>query len=181
MYVAIALPGGLGSAFALYENVQNLCFISIGALPACRGRVRVHTATFAGHRVLVAEREFHIAWHVTRILEDEGATAFRASSVAQALRIVDNGTLSAGVLETRLGSEDCEPVCRALAQRNVPFIFHTSHVRQPMIQFPGVLLIGKPASAAEIVGALKNVLFGKRDILNGERNDSNIAKFLASI
>ena len=144
-------------------------------------RVRVHTSTIAGHRVLVAERQFHIAWHVTRILEDEGATVFRASSVAQALRIVGNATLSAGVLETRLGSEDCYPVCRVLTQRNVPFIFHTSHVRLPMMQWPGVPLVSKPASAAEIVSALKNVLSRNRAILNGEGNDTNIVKFLASV
>src|SRR5262249_27699224 len=111
-------PRGLYEKFVFDRRAANC---------SSRVRVRVHWSTFSGHRILVVEHNYVIARHVSQILENEGASVFRASSVAQALRIADDATLSAGVLETRLGSEDCDPVCRALAQRNVPFIFHTSH------------------------------------------------------
>jgi len=179
MYAAIALPYGGGKSILVVCTSTRRKSCSIAALPA--ERFRVHWSKFPGHRVLVVEHKYVVARHVSHILENEGATVFRASSVAQALRIADNVTLSAAVLEIRLGSEDCDPVCRALAQRNIPFIFHTSHVRQLMIQWPGVPLVAKPASAAEIIGALNKVLSGKRDILDGEGNDTNIVKFLASV
>jgi len=139
----------------------------------------VRASTFTGHRVLVAEHEYLIAGHVGQILEDEGATVFRASSVVQALSIADFPLLSAGVLTTRLGSEDGDPVCQALRRRNIPFVFHTAHAARPLTQWPGVPTVAKPASATAIVGALKYVLSTeRRDIIPAPQSCEGNAKVL---
>jgi len=139
----------------------------------------VHASTFSGHRVLVAEHEYHIARHVGQILENEGAAVFRASSVAQALSVADCSLLSAGVLTTRLGSGNGDAVCQALSRRNIPFVFHTAHAARPLTQLPGAPIVAKPASAAEIVGALKYVLsVDKRDIIPAPQSCARNAKVL---
>src|SRR5262249_37309077 len=136
-------------------------------------------STFSGHRVLVAEHEYLIARHISQILEDDGATVFGASSVAQALSVADYPLLSAGVLTTRLGLEDSDAVCQALSRRNIPFVFHTAHAARPLTQWPGAPIVAKPASAAEIVGALKYVLsVDKRDIIPAPQSCARNAKVL---
>ena len=129
--------------------------------------------------MLVAEHEYLIAWHVGRILEDEGATVFRASSVAQALSVADYPLLSAGVLTTRLGSENGDAVCQALSRRNIPFVFYTAHAARPSTQWPGAPIVAKPASATAIVGALKYVLSSeRRDIIPPSQSREGNAKVL---
>src|SRR5262249_27110527 len=113
-------------------------------------------------------------------LEDDGATVFRASSVAQALSVADYPLLSAGVLTTRLGSEDSSTVCQALSRRNIPFVFHTAHAARLLTHWPGVPIVAKPASAAAIVGALKYVLLAdKRDIIPASQSCEGNANVLA--
>ena len=139
----------------------------------------MHASTFSGHRVLVAEHEYLIARHVGKILEDDGATVFCASGVAQALIVVDYPLLSAGVLTTRLGSEDGYAVCQALSRRNIPFIFHTTHAARPLTDWPGAPIVAKPASAEAIVGALKYVLSAdKRDIIPAPQSREGNANIL---
>ena len=146
---------------------------------AFTGDFTVHASTLSGHRVLVAEHEYVIAWQVGRILEDEGAIVFRASRVAQALSVADYRLLSAGVLTTRLGSEDSNTVCQVLNRRNIPFVFHTAHAARPLTQWPGAPIVAKPASAAEIVGALKFVLSAdKCDIIPAPQGREGNAKVL---
>src|SRR5215471_6330389 len=112
--------------------------LSIIARPAVHeGDFTVRASAFFGHRVLVAEHEYLIAWQVGQILENEGATVFRASSVPQALSVADYPLLSAGVLTSGLGSEDGDAVCQALSRRNIPFVFHTAHAARPSTQWPG--------------------------------------------
>jgi len=139
----------------------------------------VHASPFSGHRVLVAEHEYLIAWRVSQILEGDGAIVFRASSVAQALSVADYPLLSAGVLTPRLGSEDSDTVCQALSRRNIPFFFYTARAARPLTQWPGTPIVAKPAFAAEIVGALKYVLSAeKRDVLLAPQSREGNAKVL---
>ena len=79
----------------------------------------------ARERLLVVEDEPLIALDIECLLEKEGAIVFSASSVSRAIRLVEMSSLSAGVVDFRLGEDDAEPVCEALAQRQVPFVFYT--------------------------------------------------------
>jgi hypothetical protein len=56
----------------------------------------------------------------------EGATVFPPSNVIQALRLTQTLDFTAAVIETQLCTENAEPVCDALSQYQVPFIFYTT-------------------------------------------------------
>src|SRR5262249_43574350 len=95
------------------------------ALPRSRTKL-VHSSTLAYERLLLAEDNPIIAADLQEVLEDEGAMVFPASSVTQALRLTQTPALSTAVIDIKLGTENAEPVCEALSQRQVPFVFYTA-------------------------------------------------------
>jgi len=121
---------------------------------------------FVGQRILVAEDEPLITMELGRLLEEEGATVFAARSVSQAPRLVGTRALSAAVVDSRLGAEEADPLCEALGQRQVPFVFYTGQPDAPSARWPTAPVIGKPATAKAIVGAVKYVTTAdRRDVL----------------
>jgi DNA-binding response OmpR family regulator len=86
----------------------------------------VLSSALAYERLLLADDEPIIAMDLQEVLEDEGAMVFPASSVTQALRLAQTPALSAAVIDIQLRTENAEPVCDALSQRQVPFIFSAS-------------------------------------------------------
>jgi DNA-binding response OmpR family regulator len=136
------------------------------ALPRSRTKL-VHSSTFTHERFLVAEDNPIIAWDLQQVLEDEGATVFPASNVIQALRLTQTLGLSAAVIETLLYTENAKPVCDALSQRQVPFIFYTTCSDRSSSRWRAVPFVSKPAADEVIIGALKYALSAnKHDILS---------------
>ena len=127
----------------------------------------MYSSTLAHERLLVAEDNPIIAWDLQQVLEDEGATVFPASNVIQALRLTQTLGLSAAVVETQLCAENAEPVCDALSQRQVPFVFYTTSSDRSSSRWSAVPFVSKPAPDEVIIGALKYALSAnKHDILS---------------
>lgn len=127
----------------------------------------MHAPTLAGARLLVAEDEPLIAMDVERLFEEEGATVFAASSVSRSIRLVETSSLSAGVVDIRLGQDHAEPVCETLARHQVPFVFYTAQSDVAWKRWSASPVVSKPATAAAIVGAIKYTLAAnKRDLLS---------------
>ena len=123
-------------------------------------------STLAHERLLVAEDEPIIALELQQVLENQGATVFSASSVPQALRLTETSALSAAVIDVRLRNENAGPVCNALNQRQVPFIFYTGSPDRPSSRWSAAPLVSKPAPVPVIIGALKYALSAdKHDVL----------------
>jgi response regulator RpfG family c-di-GMP phosphodiesterase len=76
-----------------------------------------------------------------RLLEEEGASIFTTRSVSQALQLVATRALSAAIVDIRLGAEEADPLCEALGQRHVPFLFYTGQPDTPSERWPAARVI----------------------------------------
>src|SRR5215469_596961 len=80
----------------------------------------------AGARILVVEDEFIIALEIQANLEEAGATVVGpALTLQQALELAENESLSAAMLDLRLGRDSAAAVAQVLAERHIPFLFYT--------------------------------------------------------
>ena len=92
-----------------------------------------------------------------------------------------DGRLSAGIIDIRLGQQEADSVCEALNRRQVPFVFYTGNPDPLHDRWPAAPVIGKPATAAAIVGAIKYAVSAeKRDILRSATQDAYDAKIISA-
>lgn len=68
-----------------------------------------------------------------------------ASSVRDALHLLDEGPVDAAILDVSLGDGDCAPVAKALRARNISFALATGHTPQHVAtRFCGRPVLSKP-------------------------------------
>jgi DNA-binding response OmpR family regulator len=130
------------------EEVELRPVMELHATPA--GRLR-------DTRILVVEDEPLLAMDLQFALEDEGADVVGpAYSLDRAVPLAEDELLTAAVLDMRLGSDAVSPVARALAYRNIPFLFYSGQPLNDPIrtEWPGAHMIQKPASTASLVHAV---------------------------
>ncbi len=115
-----------------------------------------------GALVLVVEDEPLIALDIREGLAEAGAVVIGpASTVGRALSLTETNDLSAAVLDVRLDGETVFPVAAALADRLIPFVFHTGDAGgrdRCAADWPGNEVLSKPAGRAMIVAALARLL-----------------------
>jgi CheY-like chemotaxis protein len=81
-----------------------------------------------GRRVLVVEDEMLILMVIEDMLSDLGCESITsASTVRQALALVDTQDFDLAVLDVNLNGDRSYPVADALAARGVPFAFSTGY------------------------------------------------------
>ena len=145
----------------------------------------MQTATLRGERLLIVEDEPLIAIDLQATLEREGARVIRAHTMPEALRYAYSAALSAGVLDFRVGSDNADPVCEALTQREVPFIFFTGLSGALPERWAATPIVPKPAAPETIIGALKFVLSpeAREIVLRSQRGDGdrNLARIEEAI
>ena len=61
--------------------------------------------------------------------------------------------ISAGVLDFDLGTANSTPVCWKLADRNIPFVFHSGRLYSAFRQWPAAPVILKPSTHG-LIGTL---------------------------
>ena len=109
---------------------------------------------FDGRRVLVVEDEFLIALEIETVLQDAGAHVAVAPGVPQGKAFLDGpDAFDAAVLDVRLGDHDVFPLADLLAERGIPFLFHSGHARRIEMteRYPDVTVITKPTSRARLL------------------------------
>jgi DNA-binding response OmpR family regulator len=159
--------------------------LSLAACPGEWALLRLRTklvlsSTLAYERFLVAEDDPLISMDLQDVLEDEGAMVLPASSVTQALRLAQTPALSAAVIDIKLGTENAEPVCEALSQRQVPFIFYTACPDWSLNRWCAAPFVTKPALDSVIIGALKYVVTAnKHDTLSPLAEDGGNPTLIA--
>lgn len=108
--------------------------------------------------VLIVEDEALIALDLETTLGDCGvARVLAASTIADALVLIETNDIDAAILDLRLGSNDWTyGIAAALTERGIPFIFSsgTSSVATGFEQVP---LVGKPFSEEQLLEALQQV------------------------
>ncbi len=112
-------------------------------------------ARLEGRRFLVVEDEPLIALNVVANLEQVGAVvAAQASTVEEALDLIDSLPLDAALLDGNLGGEPVDAVAAALARRDVPFLFVTGYGRESLPGgFGSAGVLAKPFTEAQLIAA----------------------------
>ncbi|MBB4197944.1 hypothetical protein CCR94_18840 [Rhodoblastus sphagnicola] len=80
-------------------------------------------------RVLIVEDEALVAFALEETLADFGYDVVGpAPSVRAAMKLIASDRIDAAILDVNLGGETIDPVARALAAANIPFVFTTGYV-----------------------------------------------------
>ena len=111
----------------------------------------------AGPLVLVAEDEFLLALELELLLEGHGYRVLGpASTVAEALRMLEGATPDAALLDVNLRGEMVTPVAEALRARGVPFVLASAYDRPERLAgtLAGAVNLGKPTSDGRLLAAL---------------------------
>jgi CheY-like chemotaxis protein len=113
--------------------------------------------------VLLVEDEPLIAYDVENHLRKAGARVITAGYRDAALSMTAHPDLSRAVVDLRLGNDSAPPICRRLAQRDLPFVVHSGYATEEAIRRkrPSVPIIERPAAPDEIVHALSRSLSAK--------------------
>lgn len=96
--------------------------------------------------VLIVEDEALVAMSLEMMIEDAGwSVAGTASTVKDALAVVEKATPDCALLDLNLRGESSKPVAEVLAAMGVPFAFTSGYDAAGVsAQFPGRLAFPKP-------------------------------------
>lgn len=111
--------------------------------------------TLAGCVVLVVEDEPLIALDIIDAFEKVGADVLSAHSLAEAIRLVECGGVSAAVVDFGLQDKEAAPLCAKLRERNIFFIVHSGYTHLAQ-SYQGGVVIPKPAPALAIIDKVLN-------------------------
>ncbi|MBX9465055.1 MAG: response regulator [Aquamicrobium sp.] len=98
-------------------------------------------------QVLIVEDEPFIAFDLADAIESSGGTVVGpASTVREALQLLDKQTVEAAILDVNLPDGDVGPVIAALAAREIVFLVHTGAGLTPELQrlYPSLRVFSKP-------------------------------------
>lgn len=112
-------------------------------------------------RILVVEDEAVVAFDIKAILTQAGAEVIGpAATLADALRLSDHDGLCGAILDVRLGEDAAWPVAEYLAEKGIPFLFHTSYADMAIEQsaWAGKKILHKPATSRDVVKALQHLV-----------------------
>lgn len=112
-------------------------------------------APLSGLRILLLEDEALIALDVEQLCVDNGAKyVFVASSLGEAGSI--SCAYDAAILDLMVGGEPTLDFARALALRQIPFVFASGYDDLGAISaaFPEIAIIKKPYAGPDLVGAV---------------------------
>jgi DNA-binding response OmpR family regulator len=85
-------------------------------------------ARLAGRRILLVEDELLVAMMLEDVLHAEGCVLVGPfPRVEPALKAAREEPLDAGILDVNLAGVRVDPIARALAERNIPFVFTTGY------------------------------------------------------
>jgi CheY-like chemotaxis protein len=117
----------------------------------------------AGSRVLVVEDEMLVAWLLGDMLAElDCAVVGPASSVNQALAMIDAEAIDAAVLDVNLDGQMSYPIADALAARGVPFVFSTGYDRDTLLDgYRTFSVLQKPFHRSELSDTLVKLLTPK--------------------
>jgi DNA-binding response OmpR family regulator len=114
--------------------------------------------------ILMLEDEPLILMDLEFAAEDAGARPLCASSVREALSILQAEPVDSAILDVTLkDGETCVPVARALDERGIPYLLHSGDLDRHDETVRGLRaeLVAKPASAAGVIA--RALRYAQRD------------------
>ena len=124
----------------------------------------MNSASLAGSVILVCEYEPLIALDIANAFTTAGARVVTAPSLRDAIIAVEDGALSAAILDHALGDGDGSQLCERLKQRNIPFMFYTGFGHLDGA-YADVVHVSKPASSEVLVSTVVGLL-QRRSVLH---------------
>jgi DNA-binding response OmpR family regulator len=110
-------------------------------------------------RLLVIEDEFLISELIADQLHELNlAVAGTATTVAQALHLIETVEIDAALLDMRLDEKFSGEVADALGREGIPFLFVSGYSSVPDPRFRHVPILLKPFETSELQAALRGVL-----------------------
>ncbi len=119
-----------------------------------------HERTFKGLRVLVVEDQAPIALQLEDMLAESGCKIVGpASRVEQALKLIEEQTVDAAVLDLNIAGDLVYPVAEALEAKGLPFFFATAFGSSSLSEpYRKRLVLHKPFSRRTFLNALGEML-----------------------
>jgi DNA-binding response OmpR family regulator len=112
----------------------------------------------AGRRILLVEDEILICLLIETILSDAGYEVAVANTIEEAMVAIEDGPLSAAILDLNLKGKKVYPVAEKLAALDVPFVFATGGGGKDIEGFQDRPWVGKPFQEAELLVVVKNLV-----------------------
>ena len=111
--------------------------------------------TLENRNILLVEDEIIVAFDMADILEAEGAHVQLASTLSAGLEAASDDFCVA-VLDGNLRGQSVLPVAHKLADRNVPIVFCSAHLKMAGVceAFPDALIVEKPVSPSDLVAVV---------------------------
>jgi CheY-like chemotaxis protein len=115
---------------------------------------------FSGRNILVVEDEMLILLLLEEIMLENGCASVKlASSIPQALGLIESNTFDAATLDLNLSGAKSFPVADALEVRRVPFVFMTGYSASLLQgRYSGHPMLQKPFNEPDLVAALNQML-----------------------
>jgi DNA-binding NtrC family response regulator len=114
-----------------------------------------------GKRILICEDEPYIALNLAASVEDAGGEVIGpASSVREAMALLEGTTVSGAILDVHLIDRDVTPVAETLLERGVPVIVQTGVGLPPELKkrYPTLPVLLKPVFSERIVRQLSGLI-----------------------
>ena len=117
-----------------------------------------------GTRVLVVEDESLLAETLCDLMQDAGCEPVGpAATVAEALRLIEQGGIDVALLDIRLKQETSFAVAYALRRRGIPWLFLTSYAQHQLPDDLGdALLVEKPFNPPALVETVRRLALGQQ-------------------
>jgi CheY-like chemotaxis protein len=126
-----------------------------------------------GLRVLVLEDEFLIAMDVEQLCRDNGAAQVTIARDVAEIDLGGPSVFDVAIVDLMLGGRSTLGFAALLRERGIPFVFASGYSNQAEIDanFPGVSLVQKPYSGADLIEAVASARKGSSPA--GIRADSS--------
>jgi DNA-binding response OmpR family regulator len=122
------------------------------------------SVSLAGRLILICEDEPIIALEIANAFTNAGARVATARSLRDALIAVEDGALSAVILDHALSDGDSSQMCERLKERNIPFVLYSGFSTLDRA-FGNAVHVPKPADPAVLVTTVVGLL-QRRPILH---------------
>ena len=107
--------------------------------------------------ILLVEDEPFILADVQQELERCGAQVLPATSVEEALALLDTESITASILDFKLQGRTADDLCHQLTERKIPFVIYSGYTNVEG-ECSKWEIISKPADPSELVALVTRVL-----------------------
>ena len=120
----------------------------------------------AAKRILIVEDEVLVALDMEGTLNDLGHTTATATTVAEALQLLDAGGIDLAIVDYHLKDGTADLLGASLRRRNIPFIVCSggAGLQEFGEMFQGTTFLAKPFTTDGLVGAVSGLTQGSAEL-----------------